>query len=167
MDLKIRYIIISLIVIAVISWLFPVKIVMNSNDKIQQFAESGKVVLLCKYQQVTGPLWRVEKYFGTKSCPEDIEIIGDNIPFLKLRFPIYNNYYDDTFIFIGKFDEENDAIFEVTDWNIWGMKHTFSFYPPYGFNIYEYKFRIDESDAEEYEEKTRENVKLYQLENTI
>lgn len=167
MDLKIRYVISSILIIVAISWLFPVKIVMNSSNRIQEFVETGNVVLICEYQQVTGPLWRVEKYYGTESCHEEIEIIGDDIPLLRLRSPIYTSYYKDTFVFIGKFDENNNVLFEVTDWNILGMKHTSPFYPPYGFNIYEYKFRIDESDAEEYEEKTRENVKLYQLENTI
>lgn len=70
-----KYIVITFIIVTLL-WFVPVKIVINSEEKINDFVESGEVVLSCSYQQIIGPLWKVERSYGTENCPANIHLVG-------------------------------------------------------------------------------------------
>ena len=145
----------------------PVKTVINSEEKINDFVESGEVVLICSYQQITGPLWKVERSYGTENCPANIDIVGYNVPFSKLRFSVHDNYNSDKFLFVGNFDKKYKTIFRVSDWSIWGMKSTLPWLIPYGFNIYEYRFLIDKQQARELENNTLKMNEVYEADGIV
>ena len=147
--MKIRYGVLLICLFILLLWLVPIKCVVFDENKIQKYIDDGYSVLICEYQAITGPLWRVDEYYGISTCPPDIDIIGSNIPYFKLRTPVYDGYNHDKFIFIGKFSSEYNSIFEVEKWNIIGWKKSF-LYPRYGFNIFEYKIRVDENAVKEY-----------------
>ncbi len=140
-------------------YLIPIKVAVpekNLINKISEIEKNDDTVLLCRYQAITGPIWRVEKSFGTKNYPLNIDIIGIDNPTLKLRTPIYC-YNKCMFLFYGYFDDRNKAIFHVNKWELIGSPYKTGIYrtPPYGFNIFEYNIFVSEKKMKEQEEELR------------
>lgn len=153
---KITFFILSFFVLL---YLVPIKIILpekNITNKINNIENNNEIVLLCKYQAITGPVWKVEKAFGVNDYPSSVDIIGINNPTLKLKTPIYN-YNKCMFLFYGYFDSQNKAIFHVNKWDLLGNLFKTGIYqtPPYGFNIFEYNIFVSEKKMIEQEKELR------------
>ncbi len=159
---KILKVLLLLLLIAVIVWAIPVKIFI-SRRSLESRAKKlqGDTVLVCEYQAVTGPIWRVQEFYGTADCPKEVDIIGNDIPELRLKKPIYE-YQNCKFVFKGNFDKESKSLFLADDWDIIAPVFNSLYCLPYGVNIFQYNFNLTDEKREENEKATRELHKQYE-----
>lgn len=142
----IRYALIGIIAII----LFPIKLFCFNNRM-----DSNKTVLICKYQAITGPEWEIIYKNNEKlDVSSSIDLIGNNIPELQLRCPMYE-LNDCQFIFIGEFDNSQESLFHVDKWNIIAPAFNLNCLP-YGLNIFQFSPFVNKNEAQEREYKIRD-----------
>lgn len=148
-----KYIIIILLVL----YCLPIK---PFNLGIFKSDKDDETVLICNYTATTGPNWKVLTSEGAENYPELIDVIGSDVPELRLRNSIYE-YSRCKFVFKGKFDSEHPMLFQVKEWNI--LMPVFSLYClPYGLNIFQYKLKINNEDIEKRNTKLLEYHEQYE-----
>ena len=154
---KMRKVFKYIIIVVLVLYCLPIKLFnfsMFKNDK------DDETVLTCNYTATTGPNWKVLTSEGAGNCPELIDVIGSDVPELRLRKPIYE-YPRCKFVFKGKFDSEHPMLFRVKEWNI--LMPVFSLYClTYGLNIFQYKLKINNGDIEKRNTKLLEYHEQYE-----
>ena len=121
-----------------IAWLFPIKHSVEL-EALETYAD-GKVVLLCRGDQITGPLWEVIDFYGVDSTPKHIDTTGSDF-INDAKGKVYN-YLLNKFIFVGEFSDENPELFIVSRWEAVGKItrfHELIPYPSHYFNFWEVK----------------------------
>ncbi len=135
----IKIILIFIVISFFAVWAFPIKLTLFEDKQIEKYILQGDTVLICHIDQITGPLWKIEKRYNTENQESHINIEG-NMPDLYLKYPIY--CYNSDFVFIGEFIDKNT--FNIKEWKTFGWifreYELNPVYPPYGFNIFEIRW---------------------------
>lgn len=149
---KIIVVSISLLVVFIFTWLFPVKrAVKISEIDINKYIHQNKDIIVCHGTNSTDTKFIITENLGIKDCPQHIKCLTGKMPESFMRTQI-DDYYDNTsFLLIGNFegiikDINESYVFHVDSWYpIEPIKRTsfIMWYPPYGFNIFEKNVSLD------------------------
>ena len=163
---KFYKILIYILVLIVILWFVPIKKFINNNSINNKFYNGGDILLVCKYQATTGPIWNVIEFYGIENCPRHIDLIGSDIPELKLKKPIHE-YRDLKFVFVGDFDKERKGICRLKKCVIYPVYNNINCLP-YGFNLFQYNILdYKENELGEREKNIIEYHKNYERDNIL
>lgn len=157
MNNKRRLFIIVIAILVVCVFIFPLKIFVTEPEHIKK---GDEVILVCRCEATTGPIWWVKDSFGIDNSPKYVDIIGET-PILRLKKPIYE-YWTCDFVFRGRFDENSRALFIADEWNIIAPVWQNLYCLPYGLNIFQYNIFVSEQEKEEEKEETLEIHELYE-----